>query len=77
MMIESRRVGAIERMRELHPLDVLLSVVCCALGDEHRSIASARRLLFHLTGYMPEESSFYDRLNPAWSTSPGFCGCER
>jgi hypothetical protein len=60
----ARRVGAVERMRELHPLDVLLSVVCCALGDEHRSIASARRLLFQSTGYMPEESSFYDRLNP-------------
>lgn len=60
----ARRVGAVMRMRELHPLDVLLSVVCCALGDEHRSIASARRLFFHLTGSMPEESSFYDRLNP-------------
>jgi hypothetical protein len=58
------QLGAIQRLREQHPLDVLLALVCCAVGDEHRSVATARRQFQDLTGFMPEESSFYDRLTP-------------
>jgi hypothetical protein len=38
-----------------------------ALRDEHRSVATARRQFFDLTGFMPEESSFYDRLTPVFA----------
>jgi hypothetical protein len=51
----------------LHVWDVLLAMVRCAIGDEHRSVATARRQFFDLTGFMPEESSFYDRLTPAFA----------
>jgi len=37
------------------------------MGDETRSIATARRALCTHTGYMPEESSFYTRFNPGLS----------
>ena len=40
-----------------------LALASCAMGDETRSIATARRAFFTLTGYMPEESSFYKRFN--------------
>jgi putative transposase len=63
---EARRLGAIRRVRELHPFDVLLALMSCALGDEQRSIATARRQLLRLTGYVPEESSFYERLTPGF-----------
>ena len=39
----ARRLGAVERVREQHPFDVLLAITSCALGDEVRSIATARR----------------------------------
>jgi hypothetical protein len=60
----ARELGAIARVRALHPQDVLLALVRAAVGDEHRSIATARRQFQDLTGFMPEESSFYDRLTP-------------
>ena len=60
----ARWVGAVERVRTLHPADVLLALVCCAVGDEERSIATARRQLLGITGEIPEESSFYERLTP-------------
>ena len=58
------QLGAIQRLRKQHPLDILLALVRCAVGDEHRSVATARRQFQDLTGFMPEESSFYDRLTP-------------
>lgn len=63
----ARRLGAVKRGRLLHVWDVLLALVRCAIGDEHRSVATARRQFFDLTGVMPEESSFYDRLTPAFA----------
>lgn len=57
----AREIGAVQRLRQIHPQDFALAVVGCALGDEERSIATARRLFNRLTGFMPEESSFYDR----------------
>ena len=42
-------------------------MVRCAIGVTHRSVATARRQFFDLTGMMPEESSFYDRLTPAFA----------
>jgi hypothetical protein len=73
LLLEARRLGAVKRDRMLHVWDVLLAMVRCAIGDEHRSVATARRQFFDLTGVMPEESSFYDRLTPgfadlAWQT---------
>lgn len=67
LLLEARRLGAVKRDRMLHVWDVLLAMVRCAIGDEHRSIATARRQFFDLTGVMPEESSFYDRLTPAFA----------
>lgn len=64
----ARELGAVKRVRALHPVDVLLSLVRCAVGDEHRSIATARRQYHELTGFMPEESSFYARLTPGLAT---------
>jgi IS4 transposase len=60
---EARATGALERLRNIHPLDFSVSITSCALGDETRSIATARRHFGGLTGYMPEESSFHDRFN--------------
>jgi len=59
----ARETGALERLREIHPADMCLALASCAMGDETRSIATARRAFFTLTGYMPEESSFYKRFN--------------
>lgn len=67
LLIEARRLGAVKRDRLLHVADVLLALVRCAIGDEHRSVATARRQFFDLTGVMPEESSFYDRLTPEFA----------
>jgi hypothetical protein len=66
LLLEARRLGAVKRDRRLHVWDVLLAMVLCAVGDEHRS-ATARRQFFDLTGFMPEESSFYDRHTPAFA----------
>jgi len=57
----AKEVGALRRLREIHPADFALAITHCAMGDETRSIATARRAFFTNTGYMPEESSFYDR----------------
>ena len=43
MLLEARRLGAVKRDRLLHVWDVLLAMVRCAIGDEHRSVATARR----------------------------------
>lgn len=59
----AREVNALKRLRDIHPADLCLAVTNCAMGDETRSIATARRAFFTLTGYMPEESSFYDRFS--------------
>jgi hypothetical protein len=67
LMGEARRLGAVKRDRRLHVWDVLLAMILCAVGDEHRSVATARRQFFDLTGIMPEESSFYDRLTPPFA----------
>ncbi|OGV80389.1 MAG: hypothetical protein A3K18_00875 [Lentisphaerae bacterium RIFOXYA12_64_32] len=40
----ARELGAVQRVRCIHPLDFCLAVVGWAMGDEERSIASARRL---------------------------------
>lgn len=67
MRTKARELTAIQRLRSIEPLDMLLAVVACAMGDEQRSIAAARRQFERLTGYMPEESSFYDRFNPGFA----------
>lgn len=57
----AKEVGAVQRVRDIHPADLCLAVTHCAMGDETRSIATARRAFFTNTGYMPQESSFYNR----------------
>jgi putative transposase len=64
LLRHARKLGAIRRLKRLHPADVLLALVRSAVGDEHPSIATARREFEALTDYMPEESSFYERLTP-------------
>jgi hypothetical protein len=59
----AREFGALTRLRSIHPSALCLALVSCAMGDERRSIATARRAYFALTNFMPEESSFYDRFN--------------
>ena len=73
LLMRAKELGAVERVKKLHPADVLHAVVRSALGDEHPSIATARRELQVQTGYAPEESSFYERLtfglgDLAWET---------
>lgn len=60
----ARETGSVKRLRSIHPHDLCLALIACAMGDEERSIASARRCFFETTSYMPEESSFYDRFTP-------------
>jgi putative transposase len=59
----ARTTGAVERLRDVHPADLAAALVSCVLGDEERSIATARRQFNRISGLMPEESSFYDRFN--------------
>jgi putative transposase len=64
LLRRARELRAIERLKLLHPADVLLALVRSAASEEHPSIATARRQFELLTDYMPEESSFYERLTP-------------
>lgn len=64
LLRRARELRAVERVRELHPADVLLALVRSAVGDEHPGLATARRQLYAATGFMPEESSFYERITP-------------
>lgn len=64
LLERARELGAVQRVKQLHPADVLLALVQSRVGDEHPSIATARRQYHRLTGFMPEESSFYERLTP-------------
>jgi putative transposase len=62
-LARAREVGATQRLRDIHPADVGEALVECALGDEQRSIATARRRFDRIAGFMPEESAFYKRFN--------------
>ena len=64
VLVRARKLGAVARVRSLHPFDVVLALVASASRDEHRSVATARRMYHRLTGFMPQESSFYERLRP-------------
>ena len=61
LLARARALHAVERVKKLHPADMLLAVVQSKFSDEHPSIATARRQLQVQTGYAPEESSFYER----------------
>jgi putative transposase len=63
VLSRARQLGAVQRLRDIHPAELCLALTHCAMGDETRSIATARRDFAELTGFMPEESSFYDRFN--------------
>ena len=64
VLARARELRAVQRVKALHPADMILALVRSSVGDEHPSIATARRQLQAITGYMPEESSFYERLTP-------------
>lgn len=57
----AKESGAWQRFRRILPVDFVLALLACAMGDETRSIATARRKYYKITGFMPEESSFFDR----------------
>jgi len=57
----ARETGAVIRLRDIHPASFCTALIGCAIGDEERSIACARRLYIRLTGHALEESSFFDR----------------
>jgi len=63
----ARQFEATERLREIHPADVVRALVECASGDEKRTIASARRRFGRISGFNPEENAFYQRLNTGMS----------
>jgi hypothetical protein len=65
ILVRSRQLGAVQRVRALHPHDVLLALVRCAVGDEHRSIATARRQVPGHRGVHARGKHVYDRLTPA------------
>ena len=43
-----RCTGAVQRLRDIHPADLCLAITHCAMGDETRSIATARRAFLAL-----------------------------
>jgi len=59
----ARSTGAVRRLRDIHPADLVCALVSGAMGDEERSIATIRRMFDRIAGFMPEESSFYTRFN--------------
>lgn len=59
----ARQFKATQRMRDIHPADMLRSLVESALGDEKRTISSARRRFGRISGFSPEEKAFYERFN--------------
>ena len=61
LLARAMESGAWQRLRSIHPADFVLALVACAMGDETRSIATARRKFHLISDFMPEESSFYDR----------------
>jgi len=63
LLAKAREFGALQRLREIHPADLARALVECALGDERRSIATARRHYGRISGFVPEESAFYGRFN--------------
>jgi putative transposase len=79
----AREVKAVQRLRGIHPQDFCLALVSCAMGDEERSIATARREFAEIADYTPEESSFYDRFTAPMATAmqrlvrKGFERCNR
>jgi putative transposase len=80
---QARGLGAVERLRIIHPAPFVGSLVACAMGDEERSIATARRQYGAITGNTPEESSFYDRFTRPMAhlvqalAREGFATCNR
>lgn len=79
----AKETGAVQRLRDIHPHALCLALVSSAMGDEERSIATARRKFAEQTGFSPEESSFYDRFTAPMATTlgrmvrKGFDGCNR
>ena len=63
-LVRARKLGAVSRVRSLHPFDVVLALVASASRDEHRSVATARRRHHRLTGFVPQEHCFFERLRP-------------
>ena len=61
VLASAKECGAWTRLRSIHPMHFVLALVSCAMGDETRSIATARRKFQKISKFMPEESSFYDR----------------
>ena len=66
LLRRARELKAVQRVRvkELGPANMMLALVRAAVGDEKPSIATARRQLHEATGYLPEESSFDERITP-------------
>lgn len=61
LLERARAMGVVQRLRRIHPVDLVQALVLSTIGEESRSIASARRTLGAISGQTPEESSFYDR----------------
>lgn len=83
VLAKAKDFGAVKRMREIHPAHFIASLVACAMGDEKRSIATARRQYGVIAGNTPEESSFYDRFTAPMAkltrslAVDGFSQCNR
>ncbi len=60
---QARQVGAMTRLREIHPADFIQSLIVSAMGDEERTIATARRTYGQISGFSPEESAYYGHFN--------------
>jgi hypothetical protein len=63
----AKETGAVSRERSIDAFFLCLALVGSAMGDEQRSIATARRLYGRLSGFAPEESSFYERFHEGLS----------
>ncbi len=48
---QARQFGAMTRLREIHPADFMQSLIVSAMGDEERTIATARRTYGNEIGF--------------------------
>ena len=64
IVTRAKQLGAIQRLRKIHPYDVVLALLRSPCVEGTRTIASARRAYEAITGKVVAESSFEEHLCP-------------
>jgi hypothetical protein len=60
----AKELGAVERVRKIHPYDLVLALLRAPCVERTRTIAAVRRAWEALTGEAVAESTFEDHFNP-------------